>query len=136
MISCNYNGLIKVLQIFGHCILQTSQIVVTFSIYMYLCFGIITYSTYIMSTLRVIWLACIFPHFENNLHILPIQCYSGHASGKEPICQCRRHKRHGFNPWSARSSGEGNDYPLQYSCLENLMDRGPWQATVHSISKS
>ena len=48
---------------------------------MYLCFGMITYSTYMMSTLRVIWLTYIFPHFENNLHILPIQCYSG---GKNP----------------------------------------------------
>ena len=35
-----------------------------------------------------------------------------------------------------RSPGEGNVYPLQYSCLENSMDRGAWQATVHGISKS
>ena len=32
--------------------------------------------------------------------------------------------------------GEGNDNPLQYSCLENPMDRGAWQATVHRVSKS
>ena len=31
--------------------------------------------------------------------------------------------------------GEGNGYPLQYSCLENLMDRGAWQATVHGVSR-
>ena len=31
-------------------------------------------------------------------------------------------------PGSGRSPGEGNDYPLQYSCLENSMDRGAWQA--------
>ena len=31
-------------------------------------------------------------------------------------------------PGSGRSPGEGNDYPLQYSCLENPMDRGDWQA--------
>ena len=38
----------------------------------------------------------------------------------------------GFNPWvrSGRSLGEGNDNPLQYSCLDNPMDRGAWQATV------
>ena len=35
-----------------------------------------------------------------------------------------------------RSSGEGNDYPLQHSCLENSMDRGTWRATVHGIAKS
>ena len=33
-------------------------------------------------------------------------------------------------------NGEGNGYPLQYSCLENLMDRGAWQATVHDVTKS
>ena len=35
-----------------------------------------------------------------------------------------------------RSSGEGNGNPLQYSCLENLMDRGVWWATVHGVAKS
>ena len=34
------------------------------------------------------------------------------------------------------SPGGGNDNPLQYSCLGNLMDRGPWQATVHGVAKS
>ena len=37
---------------------------------------------------------------------------------------------------SGRSSGEGNGYLLQYSCLENSMDRGAWWATVHGIAKS
>ena len=32
--------------------------------------------------------------------------------------------------------GKGNGYPLQYSCLENPMDRGGWQATVHRVTKS
>ena len=32
--------------------------------------------------------------------------------------------------------GEGHGYPLQYSCLENSMDRGAWQATVHAVAKS
>ena len=36
---------------------------------------------------------------------------------------------------SGRSPGEENSNPLQYSCLENLMDRGTWQATVHGIAK-
>ena len=35
-----------------------------------------------------------------------------------------------------RSPGEGNGCPLQYSCLENPMDRGAWQATVHGLAKS
>ena len=39
-------------------------------------------------------------------------------------------------PGSGRSPGEGNRNPLQYSCLENSMDRGAWQATVHGVTKS
>ena len=37
---------------------------------------------------------------------------------------------------SGRSSGEGNSNPLQYSCLDNPMDRGAWRAKVHEISES
>ena len=39
-------------------------------------------------------------------------------------------------PGSGRVPGEGNGYPLQYSCLENSMDRGDWQVTVHGVAKS
>ena len=46
------------------------------------------------------------------------------------IRQCRRR---GLNPGLGRASGEGNGNPLQYSCLENPMDRGTWQATVHGV---
>ena len=38
-------------------------------------------------------------------------------------------------PESGRSPGEGNGNPLQYSCLENSMDRGAWWATVHRVVK-
>ena len=41
----------------------------------------------------------------------------------------------GFDPWSERSPGEGNGYPLQYSCLDS-MGRGGWRATVHGVTKS
>ena len=42
----------------------------------------------------------------------------------------------GSVPGSGRSPGEGNGNPLQYSCLENPMDRGAWWATVHRGTKS
>ena len=42
----------------------------------------------------------------------------------------------GLIPGLGRSSGEGNGNPLQYSCLENTMDRGAWWATVHRVKKS
>ena len=40
-----------------------------------------------------------------------------------------------FPGWG-RSPGEGNGNPLQYSCLENPMDRGAWRATVHGVTMS
>ena len=40
-----------------------------------------------------------------------------------------------LSPGSGRSLGERNGNPLQYSCLENIMDRGAWEATVHKVSK-
>ena len=42
----------------------------------------------------------------------------------------------GSVPGSGRSPGEGNGNPLQYSCLENPMDRGTWRVTVHRVTKS
>ena len=39
-------------------------------------------------------------------------------------------------PGSGRFPGEGNGIPLQYSCLENPMDRGAWRAAVHGFEKS
>ena len=42
----------------------------------------------------------------------------------------------GLIPGSGRSPGEGNGNPLQYSCLENYMDRGAWWATVHRVARS
>ena len=39
-------------------------------------------------------------------------------------------------PGSGRSPGEGNGNPLQYTCLENTVDKGAWPATVHEVTKS
>ena len=41
-----------------------------------------------------------------------------------------------FDPWIRKIPGVGQGYPLQYSCLENPMDRGAWRATVHGVTKS
>ena len=72
--------------------------------------------------------------------------FSGGASGKEPACQHRRHKRCGFDPWVGKipqrreglptTVGEGNGTPLQYSCLENPMDGGTWWAAANGVAKS
>ena len=52
--------------------------------------------------------------------------------GKESACNA---EDPGSVPGSGRSPGEGNGNPLQYSCLENPMDRGVWQATVHGVAR-
>ena len=53
--------------------------------------------------------------------------FPGGASGKEPGCQCRLEGRDvGLTPGLGRSPGGGHGNPLQYSCLENPMDRGAW----------
>ena len=46
--------------------------------------------------------------------------------------QCRRPK---FDPWVRKIPWERNGYPLQYSCLENSMDRGAWWAIVHGVAQ-
>ena len=56
------------------------------------------------------------------------------ASGKEPAWQCRRVL--GLTLGSGRFPGGEHDNPLQYSCLENPMDRGAWWATVHKVAES
>ena len=66
-------------------------------------------------------------------HRVKIGDLPGGASGKEHTCQC---KRCGFDPGSGRSSGGGNGNPLQYSCLENPMDRGAWLAALDRVIKS
>ena len=57
-------------------------------------------------------------------------------SDKESTSQCRRCRRHGFDPGGGSSSGVGNGNPLQYSCLENLIETGSWMATVHGVTQS
>ena len=51
---------------------------------------------------------------------------------KEPTCQCRRCE---FDPWLNKFPWRRKCNPLQYSCLQNCMDRGVWWATFHGIAK-
>ena len=59
--------------------------------------------------------------------------FPGGSDGKESSCSGRDP---GSIPGSGRSPGEGNGYPLQYSCLENPMIRETWRATVHRVAES
>ena len=58
--------------------------------------------------------------------------FPGAVDGKESTCNAGDL---GVIPVSGRSPGEGNGYPLQYSCLENSMDRWAWEATVHGVTE-
>ena len=55
---------------------------------------------------------------------------------KIPSANAEDIKDLGLIPGSRRSPGGGHGNPLRYSCLENLMYRGAWQATVHRVAKS
>ena len=57
----------------------------------------------------------------------------GGSDGKESACNVGDP---GLIPGSGRFPGEGDGYPLRYSCLENFMDREDWRATVHGVAKS
>ena len=59
--------------------------------------------------------------------------FPGGSEVKESACNV---EDLGSVPGLGRSPGEGNSYLLQYSCLENSMDRGDWQTTVHGVAKS
>ena len=60
----------------------------------------------------------------------------GFPGGSEVKASASKAGDLGLIPGSGRYPGEGNGNPLQYSCLENPMDRGAWQATVHGVTKS
>ena len=59
--------------------------------------------------------------------------FPGGSDGKESTCNVRDL---GSVSGLGRSPGGGHDNPLQYSCLENSMDRGAWQAVVRGVAKS
>ena len=65
---------------------------------------------------------------KNNLAGFP-----GGSDGKESACNAGDP---GSNLGLERSSGEGNGYRLQYSCLETSMERGAWWATAYGVAKS
>ena len=70
---------------------------------------------------------------------MTVQCLVGllrWLSGKEPTYQCKRHKRCKFSPSVIKIPWRRACNPLQYSCLENPMDRGAWQAIVSRVTNS
>ena len=56
--------------------------------------------------------------------------------GKEPACQCRRHKRQGFDPWVGKIPWRRQWQPTPAFLLENPLDRGAWWAAVPEVTQS
>ena len=83
------------------------------------------YSSY-LTFIVFFWLALQYLGLEENFY------FCNELRGKESACKAGDE---GLIPGSGRSPEEGNSKWLQYSCLENPMDRGAWQATVHRVAK-
>ena len=78
-----------------------------------------------------IYFAILEFHLRRSMIVLG---FPSGSAGKESSCSAGDTGYGGSIPGSGK--GEGKRQPLQYSCLENSMDRGAWQATVHGASKS
>ena len=72
------------------------------------------------------WLSILY------MVVYMLLCFPRSSVGKESACNAGDP---GLIPGLGRSPEEGNGNPLQYSCLENPMDRGAWQATVHGVAR-
>ena len=73
------------------------------------------------------------PTVTQNLHIC---CFPGGSESKESACNAGATGDSGLIPGSGRFPRGGNGNPLQYSCLENPVNRGAWWAIVHGVAKS
>ena len=73
---------------------------------------------------------------RKELGVKDLREVSDGSTGKESACSAGDTRNTGSVPGLGRSPGEGNGNPLQYSCLENSMDRGYWWATVQKGAKS
>ena len=72
----------------------------------------------------------------NDLSVLFLVGLAGRNSGQDSACNAGGTGGSSLIPGLERSPGEGNGNPLQYSCLENPVDRGACWATVHGVAKS
>ena len=55
---------------------------------------------------------------------------------KNPPANAGDITRHGFDPWVGKIPSRGHPNPLQYSCLENILDTGAWWTVIHRLAKS
>ena len=101
---------------------QTNIVVYVF-MYSQLC-----YKKIFEVSIANLFLPIEFSIITNVLIYVKHEGFPGGSDGKESVCSTRDP---GLIPGLGRYPGEGNSNPLQYSCLENSMDREAWWATVH-----
>ena len=101
--------------VFTHVYMHTSFFFLFFKLFEY---------TYVLN---------LFLFSENNSPILELPWW---FSGKDSTCSAGDTGEPGLIPGLGRTPGGRHGNPFQYSCLENLMDRGAWQVTVHRVAKS
>ena len=86
------------------------------------------------------WVMLLLKHNENSCVFTTsanFEGFPGGTSGKESTCPCGRWKRLGFDSWVQKIPWRRAwQHPVQYSYLENPMDRGAWKATIHRVTKS
>ena len=80
--------------------------------------------TNLVFVLVIIFKSFLIPYFPDG------------SGGKESACNAGDTGAAGSISWSGRCPGGGHGNPLQYSCLENPIDRGAWQATIQRVTKS
>ena len=86
---------------------------------------------YVFFCIKLLSLSLVCLRF---IHVVTsILGFPGGSDGKESACNIGDL---GLIPGLGRSPGEGNGNPLQYSCLENSVDRGAWHAAVHGVTES
>ena len=87
-------------------------------------------------TTSVAWEAHVCISIYINLkYFLEYSCFLGFLGGSVVKKPSANAGDMGSVPGSGRSPGEGNDNPLEYSCLWNPVDRGAWRATVHRVAE-
>ena len=99
--------------------------------------------TYLISASSTLWSSYYITKEKTGTVLQSIQQvvwegrgFLGGASSKELAWQCRRHKRHRFDPWVGTIPWRRYGNSLQYSCLGNSMDRGASRATLHRVTKN
>ena len=100
-----------------------------------ICLGVMSQSSqfYFTSSSNLFLFPCLF---SSSFALILSQAWTTFPRGSDSKASAYNVGDRGSIPGSGRSSGEGNANPLQYSCLENPMDGGAWQATVHEVAKS